>query len=84
MKRNLISEKIQREILIALAKAYPDPITGRQYFSAFGMYSEYILNENIDALIQGGLVSKTAIGICGGVNFQKLVLLRLDFDKYTK
>ncbi|NEG58170.1 hypothetical protein [Pantoea agglomerans] len=82
MDRRLLTEKIQREILTALAIAYPDPLTGRQYFAAFGRYSESVMLENIEALIKRGLIRKTAIRSCGDVSFLLLAELILSIVEF--
>lgn len=74
--------KIQREILTALAIVYPDTLSGRQYFAAFGRYSESVMLENIEALIKRGLVRKTAVRRRGGVSFLILAELMLSFPKF--
>ncbi|OAD97979.1 hypothetical protein [Pantoea sp. OXWO6B1] len=79
MYQKLITEKIQPEILMALAIAYPYPLTGKKYFAAFGKYSESVMCENINALVKRGLVKKTAVKACGGVSFVSLAELTLDF-----
>lgn len=80
MKKRPLTEQIQREILTALAIAYPNPLTGRQYFAAFGRYSEPVMVENIEALVKRGLIKKTAVHSCGGVKFLSLAELTLTFD----
>jgi len=82
MEKRYLTEKIQREILTALAIAYPDPLTGRQYFTVFGAYSESEMAENVNALIRRGLVRKEAVRSCGGVNFLRLAELTLTFEEF--
>lgn len=82
MDKKLITETIQREILLALSISYPDPLTGKQYFAAFGQYAEPVISANIQDLIKRGLVRKTAIRSCGGVNFITLAELTLDFGTF--
>ncbi|MCW0974186.1 hypothetical protein [Pantoea sp. JV6] len=82
MEKRFLTEKIQREILTALAIAYPDPLTGRQYFAAFGRYSESVMLENIEALVRRGLVRKTTIRSCGGVSFLLLAELTLSIGDF--
>lgn len=81
MDKKLLTENIQREILTALAIAYPDPLTGRQYFSAFAEYSEPVMAENVNALIRRGLVKKMAIRSCDGVHFLRLAEMILTFEQ---
>lgn len=82
METRLLTERIQREILTALAIAYPDPLTGRQYFAAFGRYSESVMMIHIGALVKRGLIRKTAVRSCGGVSFLKLAELTLSFEEF--
>lgn len=82
MDKKLLAENIQREILTALAISYPDPLTGRQYFSAFGEYSEAVMVDNVNALIRRGLVKKMAIRSCGDFYFLRLAELRLTFEQF--
>jgi|GEM_PF-2654304 len=82
MEKRYLTEKIQREILTALAIAYPNPLTGKQYFTVFGTYSESEMAENINALIRRGLVRKEAVRSCGGVHFIKLADLTLTLEQF--
>lgn len=77
MVSRLLTEKIQREILQALTNAYPDPLSGREYFEAFGHYDESVMRENLEALIKRGLVTKRQVRSCGRVNFITLSELTL-------
>ncbi|WP_337009886.1 hypothetical protein [Pantoea sp. AS142] len=82
MDKTLLTARIQREILTALAIAYPDPLTGRQYFSAFGQYSESVMADNVNVLVRRGLVRKMAVRSCGGVNFLRPAQLTLTFEQF--
>jgi hypothetical protein len=82
MDKMPLSEKVQREILSALTSAYPDPISGRQYFALFGGYSESEMAQNINALVKKGLITQDTVRSCNGVHFVKLTRLTLTFEKF--
>lgn len=74
---NLLSAKLQRDILDALSTFHPHHMTASQYFDCFGDCDEFRMLANVEALINQGLINENAIHICDGEKFISLGHLKL-------
>lgn len=76
MGKNL-SVKIQKDILNALKISHPEPMSVEQYLDCFEDEDDFRIIENIDVLIEQGLVAKNAVQNCDGEKFIIINNLRL-------
>lgn len=61
MQDNILSPRLQHDILKALSVFHPYPPSGRQYYSCFSDVSEFQMTANITILIERQLVSDLAL-----------------------
>lgn len=59
--QNLLSPRLQQDILQALSVFHPYAPTGKQYFNCFGERDEFQMLINIMSLVVKGLVSRRAV-----------------------
>lgn len=61
MENELISHRLQGDILRALSVFHPYAPTGKQYFNCFGERDEFQMVINVMSLVAKGLVSRRAV-----------------------
>lgn len=77
MKGNLISYRLQADILKVLSVFHPHALTGEEYSDCFGDNDEYQILQNVISLISRGLISCRAVTVKNGETTLKLCHLRL-------
>ncbi|EOZ4640582.1 hypothetical protein ACQRKX_003564 [Enterobacter cloacae] len=77
MQNDVLSARLQHDILKALSVFHPHPPSGRQYYSCFADVSEFQMTENISVLIKRRMISRLAIKKHGEDVNLRLAYLRL-------
>lgn len=76
LSNNILSEKLQKDILNALSIFHPQPMPVGQYLDCFGDYDEFQMIANVEALISKGLIHENAIHRHDGQGFLSLSQLK--------